>query len=63
MGGLGKDWGGLGKDCILWAKSEFSWAKKNASFCYCVATAALQRWHLAIRHLGLFGGPVAAAND
>ena len=28
-----------------------------------VATAARQRWHLAIRHFGLFGGPVAAAND
>ena len=28
-----------------------------------VATAALQRWHLAIRHFGLFGGPLAAAND
>ena len=25
--------------------------------------AAWQRWHLAIRHFGLFGGPVAAAND
>ena len=30
---------------------------------YGVATAARQRWHLAIRHFGLFGGPVAAAND
>ena len=30
---------------------------------YNVATAALQRWHLAIRHFGLFGGPVAAANE
>ena len=28
-----------------------------------MATAALQRWHLAIRHFCLFGGPVAAAND
>ena len=28
-----------------------------------VATAARQRWHLAIRHFGLFGGPLAAAND
>ena len=28
-----------------------------------VATAALQRWHLAIRHFGLLGGLVAAAND
>ena len=28
-----------------------------------VATAARQRWHLSIRHFGLFGGPVAAAND
>ena len=28
-----------------------------------VATAARQRWHLAIRHFGLFGGPFAAAND
>ena len=28
-----------------------------------VATAARQRWHLAIRHFGLFGGQVAAAND
>ena len=28
-----------------------------------VVTAARQRWHLAIRHFGLFGGPVAAAND
>ena len=28
-----------------------------------VATAARQRWHLAIRHFGLFGGLVAAAND
>ena len=25
---------------------------------YGVATAARQRWHLAIRHFGLFGGPV-----
>ena len=31
--------------------------------CYGVATAAQQRWHLAIRHFGLFGGPLAAAND
>ena len=31
--------------------------------CYGVATAARQRWHLAIRHFGLFGGPLAAAND
>ena len=30
---------------------------------YGVATAARQRWHLAIRHFGLFGGPLAAAND
>ena len=30
---------------------------------YGVATAARQRWHLAIRYFGLFGGPVAAAND
>ena len=30
---------------------------------YGVATAAWQRWHLAIRHFGLFGGPVAAADD
>ena len=30
---------------------------------YGVATAARQRWHLAIRHFGLFGRPVAAAND
>ena len=30
---------------------------------YGVATAARQRWHLAIIHFGLFGGPVAAAND
>ena len=30
---------------------------------YGVATAARQRWHLAIRHFGSFGGPVAAAND
>ena len=30
---------------------------------YGVATAARQRWHLAIRHFGLFSGPVAAAND
>ena len=28
-----------------------------------VATAARQRWHLAITHFGLFGGPSAAAND
>ena len=28
-----------------------------------VATAARQRWHLAIRHFGFFGGPLAAAND
>ena len=27
-----------------------------------VAKAARQRWHLAIRHFGLIGGPVAAAN-
>ena len=31
--------------------------------CYGVATAALQLQHLAIRHFGLFFGPVAAAND
>ena len=30
---------------------------------YGVATAARQRWHLAIRNFGLFGGPLAAAND
>ena len=30
---------------------------------YGVATAARQRWHLAIRHFGFFGGPLAAAND
>ena len=30
---------------------------------YGVATAARQRWHLAIRYFGLFGGPVTAAND
>ena len=30
---------------------------------YGVATAARQRWHLAIRHFGLFGGLLAAAND
>ena len=30
---------------------------------YRVATAALQRWNLAIRRFGLFGGPLAAAND
>ena len=30
---------------------------------YGVETASLQMWHLAIRHFGLFGGPVAAAND
>ena len=31
--------------------------------CYGVATAARQQWHLAIRHFGLIGGPMAAAND
>ena len=30
---------------------------------YGVATAARQRWHLAIRHFGLIGGPLAAGND
>ena len=30
---------------------------------YGVATAARQRWHLAIRHFGLFGGPLAAATE
>ena len=30
---------------------------------YGVATAARQRWHVAIRHFGLFCGPLAAAND
>ena len=30
---------------------------------YGVATAARHRWHLAIRHFGLLGGPLAAAND
>ena len=30
---------------------------------YGVATAARQRWHLGIRHFGLFGGRLAAAND
>ena len=28
-----------------------------------MATCARQRWHLAIRHFGLFDGPLAAAND
>ena len=30
---------------------------------YGVATAARQLWHLAIRYFGLFGAPLAAAND
>ena len=30
---------------------------------YGVATAPRQRWRLAIRYFGLFGGPVAAVND
>ena len=30
---------------------------------YGVATAVRQRWHLAIRYFGLFGGLLVAAND
>ena len=41
-----------------------SWRRlrRGESTATAVATAAQQRWHLAIRHFGLFGGPVAASN-
>ena len=60
-------WSGSGGDAVEAIAGLLSIARlppgHDLGAGYGVATAARQRWHLAIRYFGLFGGRVATAND